>query len=398
MVGVIKDVVDKPEKLKYGMVGGGPDAFFGIIHRKAAALDGEIELVSGAFSASPEKSLTQGKELMLDPSRIYGSYTEMAEKEGALPEDERIDFAAIVTPNHVHHPSAKALMEAGINIICDKPLTRTLEEAEDLCRIASKNDLTFAVTYTYTGYPMVKQAKKMIADGAIGDIRKVVVEYPQGWLTKTIEKEGAKQAVWRTDPSQAGISSCMGDLGTHVENMSSYITGLEIEELVADLSIFGKDRVLDDDGNVLVHFKGGARGIFYASQISVGDENNLRFRVYGTEASLEWHQENPNYLYQRFGDGPEKVYKHGNDYLEEIAQHNSRLPFGHPESFIEALANIYINAARTMKAKKKGAEPHEFDLDFPTVQDGARGIHFVTKVVESSKKKKWLDASYAPPK
>jgi predicted dehydrogenase len=297
----------------------------------------------------------------------------------------------------VHHPAARAMMEAGINIICDKPMTRTMEEAEELCRIAKENDRVFAVTYTYTGYPMVKQAKKMIADRVLGDIRKVVLEYPQGWLTKTIEKDGAKQAVWRTDPAQAGISSCMGDLGTHVENMSSYITGLEITGVMADLTIFGKDRVLDDDGNVLVHFENGARGIFFASQISVGDENNLRFRVYGTEASMEWHQENPNYLYLRYEDQPEKVYKHGNDYLEEVTRHNSRLPFGHPEAFIEALANIYLNAARTMKAKKNGSEPSEFDLDFPTVQDGARGINFVEKVVESSREKKWVDASYKPP-
>ncbi len=397
MVGIVKDVNENPEKIRYGMVGGGPEAFFGDIHRKAAALDGEIELVAGAFSSTPEKSEAQGRELMLDPSRVYGSYEEMAEKEGALPEEERIDFASIVTPNHVHHPAARAMMEAGINIICDKPMTRTMEEAEELCRIAKEKDRVFAVTYTYTGYPMVKQAKKMIADRVLGDIRKVVVEYPQGWLTKTIEKDGAKQAVWRTDPAQAGISSCMGDLGTHVENMSSYITGLEITEVMADLTIFGKDRVLDDDGNVLVHFENGARGIFFASQISVGDENNLRFRVYGTEASMEWQQENPNYLYLRYEDQPEKVYKHGNDYLEEVTRHNSRLPFGHPEAFIEALANIYLNAARTMKAKKNGSEPSVFDLDFPTVQDGARGINFVKKVVESSREKKWVDARYEPP-
>jgi len=313
MVGIVKDVEENPAKIKYGMVGGGPEAFFGSVHRKAAAMDGEIELVAGAFSSKPEKSKLQGKELMLDPSRVYGSYEEMAEKEGALPEDERIDFASIVTPNHVHHPAAKALMEAGIHIVCDKPMTRTMEEAEDLCRIASKKDRVFAVTYTYTGYPMVKQAKKMIADGMIGDIRKVVVEYPQGWLTRTIEKDGAKQAVWRTDPAQAGISSCMGDLGTHMENMSNYVTGLEITEVMADLTVFGKDRVLDDDGNVLVHYNNGARGVFFTSQISVGDENDLRFRIYGTEASLEWDQENHNYLHLRYEDQPEKVYKHGND-------------------------------------------------------------------------------------
>lgn len=397
MVGIIKDVSENPSRIKYGMVGGGPDAFFGIVHRKAAAMDGEIELVAGAFSSSPEKSRIQGKELMLDPDRVYDSFEQMAEKEAELPEDEKIDFVAIVTPNNIHHPAAKVFMEAGINIICDKPMTTTVEEAEDLCRIAKKYDRVFAVTYTYTGYPMVKQAKKMIADGKIGDIRKVVIQYPQGWLTKTIEKDGAKQAVWRTDPKQAGASSCIGDLGTHVENMSSYVTGLEIEELIADLTIFGKDRVLDDDGNVLVHFTGGARGIFYASQISVGDENNLRFWIYGTEASLEWHQENPNYLYVRYGDKPTEVYKHGNDYLEEIAKHNSRLPFGHPEAFIEALANIFVNASRTMKAKKEGREPGEFDTDYPTVQDGAKGVNFIAKTVESSKARKWVEVKYNPP-
>ena len=379
------------------MVGGGPDAFFGAVHRKAAALDGEIELVAGAFSSSGQKSRAQGKESMLEPGRVYDSYQEMAEKEAALPEGERIDFVSIVTPNHVHHPAAKLFMEAGINIICDKPMTTTLEEAEDLCRTARSKDRVFAVTYTYTGYPMVKQAKKLIADGVLGDIRKVVIEYPQGWLRKTIEKEGAKQAVWRTDPKQAGISSCIGDLGTHIENMSNYVTGLEIEEIMADLTIFGKDRVLDDDGNVLVHFENGAVGVFFASQISVGDENNLRFRIYGTQSSMEWHQENPNYLYLRYEDKPEKVYKHGNDYLEEVARHNSRLPFGHPEAFIEALANIYLNAARTMLAKKEGKKPGKFDTDFPTVQDGAKGVNFVLRTVESSKNKKWVNAKYTPP-
>lgn len=384
-------------KIKYGMVGGGPDGFFGEIHRKAAALDGEIEIVAGAFSSSPEKSKEQGKELMLDPGRVYNSYQEMAEAEAALPGDERIDFVSIVTPNHIHHPAAKLFMESGINIVCDKPMTTTIEEAEDLCRTAKANDKIFAVTYTYTGYPMVKQARKMIKNGKLGEIRKVVIEYPQGWLTKPIEKEGSKQAIWRVDPKQSGISSCIGDIGTHAENMSSYVTGLEMEEIFADLTIFGPGRVLDDDGTVLVHYGNGARGILYASQISTGEENGLNFKVYGTESSLEWHQENPNYLYQKFPDGPEKIYKHGNDYLEEIARHNSRLPFGHPEALIESLANIYLNASRTMLAKKEGREPAEFDLDFPTVQDGARGIYFVHKTVESSKIKKWVDVKYEPP-
>ncbi|MCD4669564.1 MAG: Gfo/Idh/MocA family oxidoreductase [Actinomycetia bacterium] len=396
MAGIIKKGSQKQTKIKYGMIGGGPDAFFGAVHRAAAALDGKMELAAGAFSSSAEKSNAQGRELMLDPARVYGSYQEMAEKEAGLPEEERIDFVSIVTPNHVHYPAAKLFMEAGFNIICDKPMTRTIEEAEDLCRIAKEKDKIFAVTYTYTGYPMVKQARKLIKDGKIGEIRKVVVLYPQGWLTNTIEKDGAKQAVWRTDPAQAGISSCMGDLGTHIENMSNYITGLEMEEILADLTIFGKDRVLDDDGNVLVHYENGARGILYASQISVGEENNLRFMVYGTEASLEWHQENPNYLYLRSLDGPEQVYRRGNDYLEDITGHNSRLPFGHPEAFIESLANIYLNTSRTMLAKKKGEEPGGFDTDFPTVRDGAKGVHFVHKTVESSKSKKWVNVRYDP--
>ena len=397
MVEIMKAASENSAKIKYGMIGGGPDAFFGSIHRKAAAMDGEIELVAGAFSSSGEKSLIQGKELMLEPGRVYGSYEEMAEKEAALTEDKRIDFVSIVTPNHIHHPAAKLFMEAGINIVCDKPMTTTLDEAEELCRIAKSKDRIFAVTYTYTGYPMVKQAKKLIADGVLGDIRKVVIEYPQGWLSKTIEKDGAKQAVWRTDPKQAGASSCMGDLGTHIENMNNYVTGLEIEEIMADLTVFGPDRVLDDDGNVLVHFDNGARGVFIASQISVGNENDLKFMIYGTEGSLEWHQENPNYLYLKYGDKPEKVYKHGNDYLEEIARHNSRLPSGHPEALIEALANIYLNAARTMLARKNGKEPGKFDIDFPTVQDGAKGVNFVLRTVESSKNKKWVNAKYAPP-
>lgn len=384
-------------KIKYGMVGGGPDAFFGEVHRKAAALDGGIELVSGAFSSSAERSKKQGEILMLDPDRVYGSYEEMAETEASLPEEDRIDFVSIVTPNNLHHPIAKAFMEKGINVICDKPLTTTLEDAEDLCRLTAEKDLVFAVTYTYTGYPMVKQARKMVENGELGEIRKVVVEYPQGWLATALEEDGMKQAVWRTDPSQAGISSCIGDIGTHAENMSGYITGLEMEELIADLNTFVEGRKLDDDGNVLVHYSNGARGIVYASQISIGEENGLRFRVYGTKAALEWRQENPNYLIMKTGDGPEKVYKRGNDYLENIAQQNTRLPNGHPEAFIEALANIYVNATNTMLAKKEGSTPSEVDLDFPTVQEGAKGINFIAKTVESSKKRAWVSVKYDPP-
>jgi predicted dehydrogenase len=379
------------------MVGGGPDAFIGSVHRKAAAMDGEIELVAGAFSANPEKSKQQGAALKLDPKRVYGSYQEMAEKESKLPQGERIDFVSIVVPNSVHAPVAREFIKAGFNVVCDKPMTTSVEDAEELCRLVKKHDVVFALTHNYTGYPMVKQARAMIGKGALGALRKVVVEYPQGWLSTALEAQGMKQAVWRTDPKTAGVSSCMGDLGSHAENLTSYITGLEMEEICADITTFVPGRKLEDDGNVLVHFKGGPKGVLYASQISVGEENNIRIRVYGTDASLEWIQENPNYLYVRFGGGPEHVYKHGNGYLEPVAQHNSRIPMGHPEAFIEAFANIYVNAARTIAAKIAKEKPGEFDTDFPTVQDGARGVWFINKAIESGKKKAWINVAYKPP-
>ena len=384
-------------KIRYGMVGGGPGAFIGAVHRKAAALDGEIELVAGAFSSDPEKSRQQGEELLLDSSRVYNSYQEMAEQESRLLEGERIDFVSIVTPNHVHFQAAKAFIEAGFHVVCDKPMTNTVEDAESLCKLVSKHDTVFALTHNYTGYPMVKQARELVRNGELGDIRKVVVEYPQGWLATLLEAEGAKQAVWRTDPNQAGVSSCIADIGSHAENLARYITELEIEEICADLTTFVPGRQLEDDGNLLVHYKGGARGILYASQISVGEENDINIRIYGTKASLRWRQENPNYLSVKYPDGPEQVYKRGNDYLAEIAVHNSRIPFGHPEAFIEAFANIYVNVTRTMAAKIADQDLGEFDTDFPTVQDGAIGVHFIHKAVESGNARAWIDASYTPP-
>lgn len=384
-------------KLRYGMVGGGPGAFIGAVHRKAAALDGEMELVAGAFSASPEKSRQQGAELFLNPNRVYGSFQEMAEKESRLPEGERIDFVSIVTPNHNHFEIAKTFITAGFHIVCDKPMTTTLADAEELCRLVKKHNVVFALTHNYTGYPMVKQARALVHQGALGTIRKIVVEYPQGWLSTFLENEGAKQAVWRTDPAQAGVAGCFGDIGSHAENLAHYITELEIDEICADLTTFVPGRKLDDDANTLVHYEGGARGIMFASQISVGEENGLRIRVYGTEAGLEWRQENPNYLNFRFPDKPEQIYKRGNGYLAPVAAHNSRLPSGHPEAFIEAFANIYRNAGRTIAAKIAGEKPGEFDTDFPTVQDGARGVHFIHAVVNSSKQRGWLKARYTPP-
>ena len=379
------------------MVGGGPGAFIGDVHRKAAALDGMMDLVAGAFSSDPSKSRKQGEALFLDPNRIYGSFEEMAEKEAALPEGERIDFVSIVTPNFLHFPIAKTFIERGFHVVCDKPLTTTLEDAEELCRLVAEHDVVFALTHNYTGYPMVKQARAMVEGGELGEIRKVVVEYPQGWLATRLEESGSKQAEWRTDPNRAGVSSAVGDIGSHAENLARYITGLEIESLHADINTFVAGRELEDDANMLVHYEGGARGILYCSQISVGEENNLRIRVYGTKGSLEWRQENPNYLSVRTSDGPERIYKRGNDYLVEAAKSNSRLPSGHPEAFIEAFANIYVNAGRAISAKIAGDNLADLSIDFPTVQDGAIGVHFIHKTIESGKKRDWVDAAYTPP-
>ncbi|MDZ7694080.1 MAG: Gfo/Idh/MocA family oxidoreductase [Balneolaceae bacterium] len=381
-------------KLRYGMVGGGPGAFIGEVHRKAAALDGRIELVAGAFSSSPEKSKQKGEELNLDSSRVYGSYEEMAQKESQLPENERIDFVSIVTPNFLHHPVAKTFIEAGFHVVCDKPMTKTVEEAEELCKLVDEHDTVFALTHNYTGYPMVKEAREMIKNGKLGDIRKIVVEYPQGWLAEPVDN---KQANWRTDPKKAGVSSAVGDIGSHAENLVEYVTGLQIESLCADINTFVEGRDLEDDANVLVHYKGGARGILYCSQVSVGEENSLRIRAYGTKAAIEWKQEDPNYLHVLYPDRPEEVYKRGNPYLSDIAQHNNRIPPGHPEGFIEAFANIYVNFANTLSAKLAGDEPGDFDLDFPTVEDGARGVDFIHKVIESGKKEEWIEVNYNLP-
>lgn len=381
-------------KLRYGMVGGGPGAFIGEVHRMAAALDGRIELVAGAFSSSPEKSKQKGEELNLDPSRVYGSYEEMAEKESQLPEEERIDFVSIVTPNFLHHPVAKKFIEAGFHVVCDKPMTKTVEEAEELCQLVDEHDTVFALTHNYTGYPMVKEAREMVKNGKLGEVRKIVVEYPQGWLAQPVDN---KQANWRTDPKKAGVSSAVGDIGSHAENLVEYITGLQIESLCADINTFVEGRNLEDDANVLVHYQGGARGILYCSQVSVGEENSLSIRAYGTNAAIEWKQEDPNYLHVMYPNGPEEVYKRGNPYLSNIAQHNNRIPPGHPEGFIEAFANIYVNFANTLSAKLAGDNPTEFDLDFPTVEDGARGVDFIHKVIESGKKEEWIEVNYNPP-
>ena len=372
------------QKLKMGMVGGGRDAFIGGVHRMAARLDGRIELVAGAFSSDPAKSRASGEDLGLDPSRVYPDYETMAAAESKLPESERIDFVSIVTPNNVHFPPAKTFLEAGFHVVCDKPMTYDLAEAKVLRDLVKSTGKVFALTHNYTGYPMVKEARELVRNGDLGKILKVVAEYPQGWLIQPIDAEGQKQAAWRTDPSRTGASSCIGDIGTHAENLGRYITGLEIEELCADFTTFVPGRRLEDDGNLLLRYQGGARGVLYASQVSVGEENNLSIRVYGTKASLEWHQEHPNELTVKYPDAPRKIYRRGNSYVSDIAKRFTRLPFGHPEAFIEAFANIYLEAARAIEAVKEGKSIPS-DVDYPTVEDGVLGMAFIATAVASAK-------------
>jgi predicted dehydrogenase len=383
-------------RLRFGMVGGGPGAFIGAVHNRAATLDGLATLVAGAFSSDAEKSRAQGVAYGLAPDRVYASFEEMANRESSLPEDQRIDFVSIVTPNHLHFPVAKAFVERGIHVICDKPLTTTLEDAEELCRLVKTHDVVFAVTHAYAGYPMVKQARALVHDGALGTVRKIVVEYSQGWLATPLEQTGQKQAGWRTDPALAGAGA-IGDIGTHAEHLARYVTGLEMERLFADVSTFVPGRRIDDDANMLVHYHGGAKGILFCSQISVGEENRLSIRVYGTTASLEWHQEDPNFLYVRHADATTDVYKPGHGHLTPAAQRGTRMPAGHPEGLLEAFANIYGNAMRVIAARVAGETPDSLDLDFPTVRDGAVGVHFIHSALQSGRENDWVDASYVAP-
>jgi predicted dehydrogenase len=370
-------------KLKMGMIGGGQGAFIGNVHRMAARLDGKIDIVAGAFSANPEKSKQSGAELGLDPRRVYPDYQTMAVEEAKLPKGERIDFVSIVTPNRLHYPPAKTFLEVGFNVVCDKPLTFNLEEAVQLRDLVQKTGKVFALTHNYTGYPMVKQAREMVRNGELGKILKIVAAYPQDWLLDPVDVDGRK-VVWRTNPEVSGASSCIGDIGTHAENLGRYITGLEIEELCADLTTFVPGRRLEDDGNLLIHYKGGARGVLYTSQVSAGEENDINIRVYGTKASLEWHQEEPNELLVKYPNSPRQIFRRGTGYVTDIAKRFTRLPSGHPEAFIEAFANIYIEAARAIEAELDG-KPLPSDLDFPTVDDGVKGMAFITTAVQSAK-------------
>jgi len=377
-------------KIRMGMVGGGQGAFIGEVHRMAARLDGYIELVCGAFSSNPAKSKASGKALFLDPSRVYKNYEEMMKKESLLPEDERMDFVSIVTPNHVHYGPAKLALESGFHVVCDKQVNFSSKQAIDLQQLAKKKKKILAVTHNYTGYPMIKEAKAIIAKGQLGKVRRAVVEYPQGWLATRLESSGQKQASWRTDPKKSGKAGCIGDIGTHAENLLEYVTGLEIKKLCADLNTFVKGRALDDDGAILLELEKQAKAILFASQIAAGEENNLRLRVYGEKGGLDWSHEQPNTLIVRWLDKPTEIRRTGVGKQDKTTQHAIRIPAGHPEGFLEAFANIYKNVALTINDHLSNKKPKPLHLDFPTIEDGVRGMRFIDKVIESSKSKtKW---------
>jgi len=375
-------------KIRYGMVGGGRGAFIGAVHRIAAAIDQQIELVCGAFSSDPEKSKASGRDFFLPTGRCYGSFEEMIRSEKKLPADQRMDFVSIVTPNHMHFPPAKMALENGFHVLCDKPATLNLAEAKKLAEVIKKSGQLYGLTHNYTGYPLVKEARDMVAAGKLGKIRKVVVEYPQGWLATRIEATGQKQAAWRTDPKRSGAAGCIGDIGTHAENLAEYITGLQISELAADLTTFVKGRKLDDDGNILLRFKGGAKGVLHSSQISIGEENNLNIRVYGEKGGLEWHQNEPNTLLVKWMDQPTQILRTANGYLGKNAASATRTPPSHPEGYLEAFANVYKNFANHIRAKIEGKKLAKDDqaLDYPRIEDGIRGMAFIEATVASSKK------------
>ena len=376
-----------------GMVGGGPGAFIGDVHRRAACLDGTVELVAGAFSTSPTRSKRKGRELGLSWSRSYASYVEMIAGELGRDPRERIDFVSIVTPNDMHFEVAKAFLEAGFHVVCDKPMTFTVSEARRLKQVVRKTRRVFALTHNYTGYPMVKLARDLVRQGELGRLRKVVVEYPQGWLATRLEATGMKQAQWRTDPTRSGAAGCMGDIGTHAGNLAEYITGLRIVELCADLTTFVAGRQLDDDGNVLIRMQKGVRGVLHASQVAVGEDNALSIRLYGEQKGLAWYQEDPNVLEVKSQHEPVERWVRGQAYVGEASPAAARasvLPAGHPEAFLDAFANVYRNATDTIRARVTRTRPDPLALDFPTVDDGLRGMLFIETLVKSGRSsRKW---------
>jgi predicted dehydrogenase len=374
---------DMNRKLRMGMIGGGLNAFIGAIHRLAAIMDGQIELVCGCFSSHPEVSFSTGKTLFLPRNRVYTTWQEMIEREALLPEGERMDLVSIVTPNHVHFGPAMMALENGFHVIIDKPFTFTLHEAELLKKKVEETGLTLALTHTYSGYPAVKHARKMVADGLFGKIRKIYVEYPQGWLSEKLEDTGHIQASWRTDPNRSGKAGCMGDIGTHAHHLAEYISGLKTTELCAELKTFVPGRLLDDDGAALLRFDNGATGVLMASQIAAGEENNIKIRIYGEKGGLEWQQHEPNTLIIKWLNKPVEIFRTGTGFMNEAAKANTRTPGGHPEGYLEAFGNIYRNFALTVMSKMEGKEPPSEWLDFPGVEDGIRGMQFIDAVVRS---------------
>ena len=377
-------------KLRMGMVGGGLTSFIGPVHRKAAGIDGEIELIAGAFSIIPGESKETGESLYLSPDRVYETYQEMFEREKNLPADQRLDFISVVTPNHVHFGPSQMALESGFHVLVEKPIAFSLAEAKTLEKTVNKTGLILGLTHTYTGYPLVKEARKMVADGAFGKIRKIYVEYPQGWLSTLLEKSGNMQASWRTDPKQSGMGGAIGDIGTHAANLAEYITGLQITEICAMLNTVVKGRHLDDDSSMLLRFNNGASGVLMATQVAAGEENNLNIRIYGEKGGLEWKQEEPNTMILKWLGKPKEIIRAGQSYLSDAAKGFTRTPAGHPEGYLEAFANIYRSFTRAVRDYKPGKKLNIAKYDFPDVADGVRGMNFVQTVVKSANSnRKW---------
>ena len=379
-------------KLRMGMIGGGKDAFIGAVHRVALNLDGQIELVAGALSVNPEVALDSGKSLFLNEDRIYTDYKVMLDKEATMPADKRLDFVSIVTPNFVHFEPAMMALDKGFNVVIEKPITITLEQAVQIKDKLAATGLNLLLCHTYTGYPMIKQAKQLLKSGLLGKIRKVYVEYPQGWLSTFLEATGQAQAAWRTDPKKSGKAGSMGDIGTHAFNLAEYVSGLQVTKICASLNTVVEGRLLDDDGGAFLQFNNGATGILMATQIAAGEENNVKLRVYGEKGGLEWNHTDANTLLVKWLDKPTEIYRTGGAYNSNFAAHNTRVPAGHPEGFLEAFANLYRNFALTISAKMNNEIPREEWLDFPGVEEGIRGMAFVENVVASSEsEEKWRD-------
>jgi len=372
-------------KLRMGMIGGGEGAFIGGVHRIAAALDQQVDLVAGVFSREWANNRTTGQRLYLDPARTYRTYDEMAEREARLPADRRIDFVTIVTPNSAHFDAAKTFLEHGFHVICDKPLTTTVSEATDLVQLVERTRLVCAVTYNYTGYPLIRHARHLFRSGEMGVVRKVLVEYLQGWLVVSEEKRGSKQAAWRTNPAESGVGGAIGDIGTHALHLVEYVTGDPVVELCADKSTFLPDRTLDEDVNALLRFRGGGKGVLTVSQIATGEENALRLRIYASRGAIRWHQENPNYLELfRHGEPRQTLTRGRTEYLSSDAMAATRIPWGHPEGYLEAFANVYVGAIHAIRCHLDDAPISPLAYDFPSVHDGCRGVQFIHRAVESA--------------